>query len=390
MQPNTDRINYLLDQYVADAATEQETRELFMLLKDLPDDSALKAKASQIWTAYTRKETRVQPDWETMYRQVISTPVTGHRNNTRRLWIRIAAAASVVIIMGVAAWFMTGRKPAGTSTTQPEIAVKTDISAPDKARAVITLSNGQQIFLDSAGNGTLATQGKVQLAKHADGQLVYTGSSNEILYNTLNNPRGSKVVNLTLGDGTKVWLNSESSVRYPVAFNGDTREVDITGEAYFEVAKDASKKFLVRAGESFTEVLGTHFNINSYSDEQQIKITLLEGSVKVSKNAKEMLLTPGQQAQVANNISLAGNVNLEQVMAWKNGLFSFDNADLSTVMRQISRWYNVEISYAGAVPQGRFKGEIPMELTLSQLLQGLSSTRINFKVEEGNKITILP
>ncbi len=197
---------------------------------------------------------------------------------------------------------------------------------------------------------------------------------------------------MTLNDGSKVWLNAGSSITYPVAFVGDERKVTITGEAYFEVAKNAGMPFRVKINESTEiEVLGTHFNVNAYADEASINTTLVEGSVRVTANKKVQLLSPGQQAQVnANAINLIKDADVAQVLAWKDGLFSFKDADLPTVMRQLARWYDVEVQYEGAIPEKEFNGKIGKTLTLNQVLRVLTKTHVNYRIENGNKITIIP
>jgi ferric-dicitrate binding protein FerR (iron transport regulator) len=197
---------------------------------------------------------------------------------------------------------------------------------------------------------------------------------------------------MTLPDGTMVWLNAFSSLHYPTRFTGATRTIEVTGEAYFEVAADAARPFIVKTGKEQVTVLGTHFNINAYEDEPAVRTTLLEGAVKVSNGVGEVALRPGQQAAVrehAAGISVA-SVNAEDAVAWKNGFFHFDNADIQTVMRQISRWYNVEVRYDGVAPttEGDFKGEIGRDLTLAQVLKVLEQTRVHFRIEEDRRIVI--
>jgi transmembrane sensor len=192
---------------------------------------------------------------------------------------------------------------------------------------------------------------------------------------------------MTLSDGTQVWLNAGSSVTYPVAFTGYERKVMITGEAYFEVAHNAAKPFIVSKGAMSVKVLGTHFNVNAYDDEAAIKVTLLEGSVEVSNAKVKQLLKPDQQAEVNSMIAINDNVNIDAVMAWKNGFFHFGNTGFGDVMKQVSRWYDVEVVYSGQVPERTFGGEIPREANLSQLIQILNESKINCRVE-GKKLII--
>jgi ferric-dicitrate binding protein FerR (iron transport regulator) len=260
----------------------------------------------------------------------------------------------------------------------------------------LTLSNRSDINLENVSNGTITKEGDTKISKLNDGQLVYNTleeKPTQVLYNTVTTPRGGQY-QLLLADGSKVWLNSASSIRFPVSFTGDARRVEVSGEAYFEVAKNASMPFKVDvAGKNEIEVLGTHFNINSYVDEGSIKTTLLEGSVKVTslKTQESKLITPGQQAQVNTNGQIAINkkADLDKVMAWKNGYFNFDGADTRTVMQLLSRWYDVDVVYEGAIPQREWGGDIEKNLNLSQVLKILEKNNVHSKLE-GRKLLVLP
>jgi ferric-dicitrate binding protein FerR (iron transport regulator) len=209
-------------------------------------------------------------------------------------------------------------------------------------------------------------------------------------YNTLSNPRGSKVISLTLSDGTRVWLNAGSSLRYPASFASSAvnREVKITGEAYFEVAHDASKPFIVSKNDVSVTVLGTHFNVNAYDDESDIKITLLEGSVRVNKGSNTGLLKPGQQAQVSSSVKVLNNTDVEQVMAWKNGKFSFNGSDIKTVMRELARWYDVNVEYKDEIKETFFV-KLDRNTNMSNVFRILQTTgAVHFKIE-GKKVTVM-
>jgi ferric-dicitrate binding protein FerR (iron transport regulator) len=225
------------------------------------------------------------------------------------------------------------------------------------------------------------------VVKTGGGQIIYNGTATEAIYNTLVNPRGSKVVSLTLSDGTKAWLNSESSLRYPIAFVGSERNVEITGEAYFEVAKDPTRKFVVAGNGVKTEVLGTHFNVNTYTDENAVKITLLEGAVKISKAGSAEMLKPGQQAQVTAIIKVVDGIDTDAVMAWKNGFFHFGNTSIQELMKQLARWYDIDIVYKGEIPQRAFGGEISREANLSQVLKILNESKVRCRLE-GTRLII--
>jgi hypothetical protein len=250
------------------------------------------------------------------------------------------------------------------------------------------------IYLDSVGNGALALQGNVQLMKLSNGQIAYTHERGEVStkmeYNTLSNPRGSKVIHMVLSDGSKVWLDVASSITYPVSFTGKERRVSITGEAYFEVAHDAMKPFYVNHRDMNIRVLGTHFNVNAFEDEgADIKVTLLEGKVNVNNQASKETLKPGQQAIVNDKIKIINDVDLDEVMGWKNGYFEFNNSGLANVLSQVSRWYNVDVVYKGYNKPRQFMGEIQRDLNLSEILKILAKNGIQFQID-GNKLIVLP
>jgi len=335
--------------------------------------------------------------------------VTPDKNNGRVIIRRLAIAASFIIVASLAAYFiLKERRHPSAETTKNEITVAHDV-APGKYKARLQLGDGSIVTLDSGTNQIIGQQGGIAV-KNNNGQLVYaksaaTGGRGEILYNTLSTAKGETYATV-LSDGSKVWLNSQSSVRYPVAFDGDEREVQITGEAYFEVTPSRNKEgkkrlFLVdiapRHGGSGgqVEVLGTHFNINSYADEDAIKTTLLEGSVKVHSagNTSEIIIKPNEQAQIdkSNNLKkLTGtDVDVDAEVAWRLGLFQFDNADLKAVMRQLERWYDVEVVYEGNIPKREFIGAIPRTMNLSEVLKLLEKQKVHFRIE-GRKIIVSP
>lgn len=291
-----------------------------------------------------------------------------------------AAAAAVLLLAGGAGYLL--RKPAPAPA--PVVA---EVVLPGGNKAVLTLADGSAVTLDSAGNRVITQAGTA--IRQQGGQLEYKDQENAgVGFNTLRTPRGGQF-KITLGDGTKVWLNAASSLRYPTAFTTGSRMVEVTGEAYFEVAKDPEKPFLVKLSEENTiTVLGTRFNVNAYTDETSINTTLLEGSVRVSVKNNTRILQPGQQARVtaAGDISVVP-ADTEQAIAWKNEIFNFRDADIQAVMRQLSRWYDVEVVYKGKAPVSRFQGEIQRNLPLHDVLEGLETTGIRFTLE-GRKIII--
>jgi len=307
--------------------------------------------------------------------------------NRKRSWLRISAAAAIILIVATGAIFLLKQNNRQVAISNMKDSVVNDVP-PGGNKAILTLADGSKIVLDSAANGTLAQQGGIKVVK-AGAQLSYNdhNTSTEMLYNTISTPRGGQY-QLVLADGSKVWLNAASSLKYPNAFTGDNRTVELTGEGYFEVAQNAKKPFHVKVNDMDVTVLGTHFNVNSYSDETSIKTTLLEGKVMVKNASDKVILDPGQQADLSGSKMLVNkNVNTDDVMAWKNGYFSFKDADLKTVMRQLSRWYNIEVVYE-ANNDETFSGKIDRKLSLKDLLDGLGET-VHYRIEASNRLVIL-
>lgn len=299
-------------------------------------------------------------------------------------WLRYAAA--IIIILGVGAYLYINNQKEKPSVTQTDPHPVNNDVAPGGNRAILTLADGSKIILDSAKSGELAKEENATITKTADGKIVYHPGEkvgDKILLNTMATPRGGQY-QLTLPDGSEVWLNAESSITYPTAFSGNERKVNITGEAYFQVKKDKTKPFKVDIGAVTIEVLGTHFNVNTYKDEITNNTTLLEGSVRIKTVHTSLVLKPGQQGQFnprTEKLSLAVNPNVEQVIAWKNGYFNFKGTDLKTVMRQLERWYDVEVVYEAQPADMKFSGEIQRNLNLSDLLEGLRKTDIHFRIQ---------
>jgi ferric-dicitrate binding protein FerR (iron transport regulator) len=306
----------------------------------------------------------------------------------------IAASVAGLLVAGI--WLYTKSRPA----TKPDLSVpalasnfKNDV-APGGNKAVLTLSDGSHVVLDSAEKGTIANQGVAHVVKLGDGQLAYKSGGTEeaasLAYNTLTTPAAGEF-QVTLPDGSKVWLNNASSLRYPVAFTGKTREVELKGEAYFEIAPNAHQPFKVKVGETLVDVLGTSFNISAYADENNIKTTLLSGSVRVSDADVRTVLKPGEQAQVneAGKMKVLKDVDVDGVVAWKNGWFHFEHADLRTVMRMLARWYDVDVVYEGQISDREFGGDIERKLNLSQVLEILQKNQVRFEID-GKKITVRP
>lgn len=307
-------------------------------------------------------------------------------------WWKLPAAAALFVLAGTLAYvfFYNNRRQRINPIVKHETPVVKDIK-PGSNKAILTLSNGKQLVLDDANNGDLAQQGNTKIIK-IDGRLAYhkENGATEVVYNTITTPKGGQY-QLVLADGSLVWLNAASSLRFPTAFPGKERSVELTGEGYFEIAKNAAQPFHVKVNNMEVEVLGTHFNIMAYGDESMIKTTLLEGSVKLKNGAQSAFLKPGQQARLKDeNVKIVDDVDIEGVMAWKNGFFQFDrNTSIQQVMRQIARWYDVDINYDGAVPRRSFGGKISRESNLSEVLKVLEVSKVHFKLE-GKKLSVMP
>ncbi|MCE7063394.1 FecR family protein [Dyadobacter sp. CY343] len=329
------------------------------------------------------------------------------------LFLRYVAAAVFVLVSGISMYLMLMRIDDKDTVAIQQAA---DV-APGKNKAVLTLADGSEILLDEVSEGEIAMQDNLLITKTDDGQLVYTTGKNmrkndarHQTYNVVSTPKGGQF-KVVLPDGSKVWLNAASSLKYPTKF-GSERTVELVGEAYFEVTKSGAYQqsgkrngsFVVLSAGQAVEVLGTRFNVNSYSDEKRITTTLLEGKVKIISNPKNsknshaaklperaVMLKPGQQAQLSidrgDEIEVTNKVDLDQVIAWKNGQFIFKNASLAEIMRQVSRWYDVEVVFEGKTPENKYRGQIARDAPIAQILQILQVSGVNFKIE-GRRIIV--
>lgn len=395
----------LLQLYSDGKSNAMEQEELMEFIRSAEYDHLVENYMDESWKINEVEVALTQHQSETILGNILGGGKRVSIKPRSRAMYRWMAAASILILVSslVILNLSKNRQPA----TEPPLAQTKDIEAPKETRAIITLADGRKIYLDSAHNGILAQQNNVNVVRNEKGEIEYQSLSTNhspLTYNTLYNPRGSKVISLTLNDGTKVWLNSESSLKYPTAFNANTREVEITGEAYFEVtrsviASGAKQSFIVRKGDLSVTVLGTHFNVNAYDDEDASRVTLIEGSVRVSSSQRaerrsnlpktEIVLKPGQQVSaVDGQLSIVVSPDLDGVMAWKEGFFQFDHTDTKTMLRQLARWYDVEVRYEGPIPTRRFGGRINRQLSLSEVLNMLKSSGVNFRIE-GKTIMVL-
>lgn len=359
--------------------------------------------AARIWE---RVEQTIQED------ETSSIPVTTKR---RFPWWRVAVAALLLLVAGFFL-FRDYTKPGTPQASGKTPPVVNDVQ-PGGDRAILTLSDGTRIVLDSAANGMLSQQGNSRVVKTADGQITYAVSNavaqpEEVLYNTMITPRGGQY-KLTLSDGTEVWLNATSAIRYPAVFKGDAREVQVSGEVFFNVTKNKNMPFRVRVmpaalinnsvpgySKSVVEVFGTQFNILGYDDEIIVKTTLVEGSVKVvnrehimsstSRKEQSVMLSPGQQAQVndAGNMKVINDADVDEATAWINGIFQFKDTDIKTLMRQLSRWYDIDVIYEGQVSPILITGKAPRNISLNTMLKILALSDVKYRIE-GKTLTML-
>ncbi len=306
---------------------------------------------------------------------VKAVPATGRVHFLKRSWVKYAAAVIVLLGVGVYGWLSNQQQPVDQVVTM-------DI-APGREGAILTLADGSKVVLDSLGNGTVAEQHGTQVVLK-DGSLSYNASNaNAVSYNTMATPNGRQF-SITLPDGSRAWLNAASSITYPTAFTGNERPVSISGEVYFEVVKDTRRPFKVKVNDNTeVQVLGTSFNVKAYAGDASINTTLLEGSVRLSAFQQTQMLSPGQQTMVSRNgnIQLINNADIQKIMAWKNGLFNFQDESLEEVMKQLERWYDIEVKYIGDPPRKKFFGELGRDLTLSQVIETLQEIGIQFHIE---------
>lgn len=381
-----DRLAYLIQQVAAHTATADELQELSDLIKADQAGNISQQIETKLLEGMPPDDTAYDiPYWDKVADKILAADhVTARRPVKLYKWMAVAAAIALLIISAGAYLLLQPHKqPLPIAAAQPVI-------TPGGNRAVLVLADGTQIPLDSAVNGTLAQQGNTQITKPDSGLLTYThngGTPNaEVQYNTLRTPRGGQF-QLQLPDGTKVWLNAASSLKYPTAFTGKERNVELSGEAYFEVTP-SSLPFRVNTGSMKVDVLGTRFNIMAYEEEELVKTTLLEGAVKVN----DKRLQPGQGASLNKRngtMEILDHVNMEEAVAWKNGSFQFEGNDIQSAMRQIARWYDVDVVYKAPVP-AHFRGIIPRNAEVSQLLHTLELTgEVHFEIR-GKQIIVSP
>jgi ferric-dicitrate binding protein FerR (iron transport regulator) len=403
-----DNVTQIFNSYLSGKLTEEERQVLITLLSNEEAAAQFETLLQQQLAGYNDAVHEQLPATENRIIQGILQKINAAPPVRRIRLQRVAAwAAAAILLIGIGMYKKfapSHHTPLLTNTNKHQ---STDI-APGEEKAVLVLSNGTTITLDSTTHGAIARQGNTAIIKLANGSILYQPkgpATGNTITNTMRTPRGGQY-QLTLPDGTQVWLNAASSITYPVAFAEKERIVTISGEAYFEVAplapgkggKKIPFKVIIPSlpggpGGATIEVTGTHFNVNSYTNENSVTTTLLEGSVKVSVAGATapVMLRAGQQARAhAQRIAVVNNADIDKVMAWKNGLFNFENVGLEEAMRQIERWYNVDVVYEKGVPDISFEGAISRNITLSNLLKVLARADVKFRIDDGRRLVVLP
>jgi transmembrane sensor len=397
--------NELLNRYLNDSLSVDELQELLAHLQQQENTAELQQVIQQALQSNAFKELSDKSRTDIVFQKIMqqaqygpnrTEPGTDASPGRQKLfiWLPWVAAAAVLIGVFIGSYFMFIKsKPANTMAVVEKKQAATGDRTPGGNKAFLQLADGSVIELDDTGTGMLAQQGNTKIVKLNNGRLKYNSASQknaQVLYNTISTPRGGQY-HIILPDGSLVWLNAASSLRFPTSFTGEARNVQLTGEAYFEVAHNKNMPFHVEVNDMKVEVLGTHFNIMSYDNENMISTTLLEGSVKVSSKANSQwsMLKPGQQAAIHNSqLTIHDDIDMESVVAWKNGMFQFNSADIQTIMRQIERWYDVEVQYKGPIPQGHYSGIVPRSNNLLKVLRIFEESDLKFSIE-GKKLNVL-
>jgi ferric-dicitrate binding protein FerR (iron transport regulator) len=401
----TQDAQFLLQRYLAGDCTAEEKDLLEAWWAELQAEFPWEVPAGQEGLVHHRMLSKIKAELgnelgaggQAGKRQSVEGDPESVQIPVRRLeWRRYAGIAAAVLVIAAGGWLWrsrhNGMQSAGDATAA------TIEAAPGGHRAVLTLAGGKQVVLDSASNGMLAIQGNERVMKQ-NGQLDYqqggtaegdAAEGNAVVFNTLATPRGGEY-QLVLPDGTKVWLDAASCITYPTAFAGKTRQVSISGQAYFEVVHDPNKPFEVKVQGQIIRDIGTAFDINAYTDEPTMKITLASGAVAVGGHGNTVVLRQaGQQLDCTNTqLEPVHNADLTAVLAWKNGLFYLTSADIATVMRQVGRWYDVDIVFEKGIPAGHITGEVPRNTMLSTVLQVLQTSGVHFTTE-GKTIHVMP
>ena len=386
MPQEKDYYQQLLQRFLDNNCTPGEAGELFDFLQQ---DASNRLLLEEMNASFSSPSQEGPGPWRDRVREkLLLTARPVKVIPLYKKWLPKVAAAVLLLAIGTFGWQYY--RTAKDITPPAALAgARTDLM-PGGNKAVLTLANGATVILDSTANGSIPSQGATKVIR-INGRLKYEAgqaANAAVVYNTLTTPRGGQY-KIELPDGTLVWLNAESSLRFPTAFNGKERTVILKGEGYFEVTHRSNMPFKVQLGSGMVEVLGTRFNIMAYQNETKVSTTLLEGAVKVTHNTHTARLVQGQQASWATGGSgiTVGIADTEEAVSWKEGYFQFNRAPLTGVMRQLQRWYNVEVSYEGGTGNREFWGKIPRNVPLSQALKILELSNIHYSMK-GDTIII--
>jgi ferric-dicitrate binding protein FerR (iron transport regulator) len=395
-----EKVNWeqFIERFASNACSKEEFDQFIRLIEEDPENEGLIEQLRKQWNSAESVGKPSAIDWDAKFATLLGkentkTPVVSiYAKDRYKIWLKWAGVAAILLLVvgyfGLFNQKNTSREISKTSNKY--IQFNKDVN-PGGNKAILTLGDGSNINLGGAQNGTLATQGNIKVIKSEDGQLLYYAdctNASSLVYNTISTPRGG-TYQLVLSDGTKVWLNAASSLRFPTSFKGKTREVTLTGEGYFEVAKNKSMPFHVNVNNMTVEVLGTHFNVNAYGEENAISTTLLEGAVKVKKEGPSngiphtMLLKPGEQADLSKEgvFTMNHHADIKSITAWKDNNFEFNNTSVRDIMRQVTRWYDVEVEYMEPITPFTMTGKISRNVNLSQLMEMLKYAGLNMEIE---------
>lgn len=410
-----ERLDYLFQKYLSNSCSREELKELLRLADRSDMEPHIRSSLRHLWNEIPADKSHTEEEWDLIYHSFMksvdstSAQASGEsdqssyhklltKKKTRSYYIAGAAAAAIFILVSIGTYFFYDKSDTQFKSVQSKPVQ--DIG-PGRNKAILTLSDGSKIILNDAKNGEVARQAGISVIKADDGQLIYTISdagsaadNGEVGYNTIETPRGGQY-QVNLPDGSRVWLNAESSLIYPTRFKGNERKVEVYGEAYFEVTSNKLMPFRVKSRNQLIEVLGTHFNVNAYKDEPVVRTTLIEGLVSIQSDSstglENKVLKPGQQSLVGKNEIKIQEADIETVTAWKHGDFVFKEESLASIMRKVSKWYDVDVSYEKGINENLiFSGLVSRSRNISAILSNMELTgKVHFKIE-GRRIIVMP
>jgi len=395
------RLSTLFKKYYNKTASQSEMEELYQIMNSISDDE-LKELIREEWNNLEMTDSFFDKEIsEGMLDQILPVkpkstyneqePILDHLINWISRFKKLSVATLILVFLGFGfyVWFKPNHAPQVLVKNSP---ISKDLP-PGGSRATLLLADGREIILDKAKNGIIIKTQNFQILKTENGQLIYqalTSNTNKDVssdFNKITTPRGGEY-KIIMPDGSMVWLNSASTIKFPGVFSGKTRSVELEGEAYFEIAKNAEMPFIVKSKNIEIEVIGTHFNVNTNTGTDVVKTTLLEGSIKIDNGNSSKLLSPGQQAiQIGNEIKVVNDVDVKEQIAWKNGLFQFKDASVEEVMQQAALWYDLEVAFEGDSPEKYLTGKVSRNVNVSEFMNILEYAGVKFKIEQ-KKITI--